>query len=113
GCFEPRNGLHRCAILRFSHPMEVLRTVVVIEDLPRLRKQSLDMFPYPLSSITDDAEPHLLFRNHASLFDLLEGLAELLVVLHLMPTEHRDDALTIQQIEAQPFRITPLSPPPG
>src|SRR5947207_15977796 len=92
--------------------VEILGTVVVIEHLTRLGKQGLDVFPYPLGSITDDAQAHLFFRNHAGLFELLEGLAELLVALHLMPTEHMDDALTIKQIEAQPFRVTPLSPPP-
>ena len=65
----------------FGHPMEVLGTVVVIEHLTGLGKQGLDMFPYPLGPITDDAQAHLLFRNHASLFDLLEGLAELLLVV--------------------------------
>jgi len=68
--------------------MEVLGTVVVIEHLTGLGKQGLDVFPYPLGPITDDAEAHLLFRNHASLFHLLEGLTELLLILYLMPTEH-------------------------
>src|SRR5215475_7833574 len=76
--------------------MEVLGTVVIIEHLTRLGKQSLDMFPYPLGPITDDTQAHLRFRNHAGLFDLLEGLAELLFVVHLMPTEHMDDALAIE-----------------
>src|SRR6266480_1462685 len=92
--------------------MEVLCTVVVIEHLTGLGKQGLDMFPYPLGPITDDAKAHLLFRNHAGLFDLLEGLAELLLVLHLMPTEHMDDALAIQQRETQALGVTPLPPPP-
>src|SRR6266581_7732441 len=70
------------------------------------------MFPYPLGPITDDAQAHLLFRNHAGLFDLLEGLAQLLLILHLMPTEHMDDTLAIQQIEAKTLRVAPLSPPP-
>src|SRR5215475_12118072 len=92
--------------------MEVLGTVVIIEHLTGLGKHCLDMFPYPLGPITDDAQTHLLFRNHASLFDLLEGLAQLLLVLHLMPTQHMDDALAIQQIETQALRVTPLPPPP-
>src|SRR5215468_4251142 len=57
-------------------------------DLSGLGKQGLDVFPYPLGPITDDAEAHLLCRNHASLFHLLEGLTELLLILYLMPTEH-------------------------
>src|SRR5438093_9174795 len=92
--------------------MEVLCTVVVIEHLTSLGKQCLDMFPYPLGPITDDAQAHLLFRNHAGLFELRESLAELLFVLHLMPTEHMDDALAIQQIEAKALRVAPLPPPP-
>src|SRR5262245_18880602 len=92
--------------------MEVLGAVVVIEHLTGLGKQGLDVFPDPLGPITDDAQAHLLCRNQAGFFDLLEGLAELRLILYLMPTEHMDDALTIQQIEAKPFRVTPLAPPP-
>src|SRR5215831_678274 len=93
--------------------MKVLCTVIVIEHLTGLGKQGLDMLPYPLGPITDDAQAHLLFRNHAGLFDLLKGLAELLLVLHLMPTEHMDDALAIQQIETKALGVTPLPPPPS
>src|SRR2546422_4303786 len=39
-------------------------------------------------------------RNHAGLFDLLEGLAALLCVLHLRPTAHMDEALAIHPREA-------------
>src|SRR5262245_53132871 len=92
--------------------MEVLRTVVVIEHLTGLGKQGLHMFPYPLGPITDDTQTHLLFRNYAGLFDLLEGCAELLVVLDLMPTEHMDDALTIEEVETKALGIAPLPPPP-
>src|SRR4029434_10691650 len=88
-------------------PMEVLRTVVVIEHLTGLGKQSLYMFPYPLGPITDDTQAHLLFRNHAGLFDLLERCAELLVVLDLMPTEHMDDALTIEEVETKALGVAP------
>jgi hypothetical protein len=84
--------------------MEVLRTVVVIEHLTGLGKQGLHMFPYPLGPITDDTQTHLLFRNDAGLFDLLEGCAELLVVLDLMPTEHMDDALTIEWLSPADYR---------
>src|SRR6266571_9339058 len=84
--------------------MEVLCTVGGIEHLTRLGKQCLDMFPYPLGPITDDAQAHLRFRNHAGLFDLLEGLAELRLVLHLVPTEHMDDPIPIHQIKAKAFR---------
>jgi hypothetical protein len=93
--------------------MEGLGTVVIIEHLTSLRKQGLNMFPDPLGPITNDAQAHLRFRNHPGLFDLLEGLTELLLVLDLMPTEHMDDALAIQQIETKALGVTPLSPPPS
>src|SRR4029453_7265124 len=93
--------------------MEGLSTVVIIEHLTRVRKQSLDMFPYPLGPITDDTQAHLLCRNHPGLFDLLESYAELLLVLDLMPTEHMDDALAIKQIETKALGVTPLAPPPS
>src|ERR1043166_5476734 len=92
--------------------MEVLGTVVIIEHLTGLGKQCLDVFPYPLGPITDDAQAHLLFWNPPRLFDLFEGLAELRLILHLMPTQHMDDALAIQQVEAKALRVTPLPPPP-
>src|SRR5919206_879429 len=70
------------------------------------------VFPYPLGPITDDAQAHLLCRNQACFFDLLEGLAELRLILHLMPTQHMDNALTIQQIKAKALGVAPLPPPP-
>src|SRR5262245_55931861 len=70
------------------------------------------MLPDPLGPITDEAQAHLRFRHHSSLFDLLEGLAELLLVLDLMPTEHMDDALAIEQRDTKALGVTPLSPPP-
>src|SRR5712691_2726529 len=93
--------------------MEVLGTVGIIEHLTRVGKQGLDVLPYPLGPITDDAQAHLLFRNDAGLFDLLEGLAELLLVLHLMPTEYMDNALAIKQIKTKALGVTPLPPPPS
>jgi hypothetical protein len=92
--------------------MEVLRTVGVIEALTRLGTQRLAVCPEPLGSIADDAQAPLLFRHQASLLALRESLAELRVAVHLMPTEPRDDALTLQQREAQPLRLTPRAPPP-
>src|SRR5262245_61237547 len=92
--------------------MEVLGAVVIIKHLTSVGKQGLDMFPYPLSPITDDAEAHLLFWNYTGLFHLLEGLTKLLLILYLMPTEHMDDALAIQQREAKALRVAPLPPPP-
>src|SRR5262245_4571131 len=91
--------------------MEILRTMIVGEHLTSVRKQRLDVFPYPGGPIADHAKPYLVFRNPARLFDLLEGLAELVLRLHLMPTQHMDDALAIEEIKAKAFGITPLAAP--
>src|SRR5262245_27859242 len=92
--------------------MEVLCTVIVLEHLTGLRKQGLDMFPDPLGPITDDAQAHLLFCDHARLFDLFEGLAQLLLVVHWMPTPQMDDAIPIEKVETKVLRIAPLTAPP-
>src|SRR5712691_7849561 len=93
--------------------MEILRTVVIIEHLTGVGKQGLDVFPYPRSAISDYAQPHLRFGNQARRFDLFEGLAELLLILHLMPTQEMHDPVAIEQIEAKALRVTPLPPPPS
>src|SRR4029453_19643947 len=93
--------------------MEILGTVVIIEPLRRVGNQGLDMFPYPLGPSTDDAQAHLLFRNHAALFDLRAGRAEVRLVLDLMPTAPMDDALAIPQRETKTLGVTPLPPPPS
>jgi hypothetical protein len=91
--------------------MEILCTMIVVEHLTSVRKQRLDVFPYPGGPIADHAKPYLVFRNPARLFDLLEGLAELVLRVHLMPTQHMDDALSIDEIKAKAFGITPLAAP--
>jgi hypothetical protein len=96
----------------FGSPLKGLGTVGVIEHLTGLGKQGLDMFPYPPGPIPDDAQAHLLFWHHAGLFDLLAGLAALLLVLPLRPTAPMDEPLPIPQRKATALRITPLAAPP-
>ena len=91
--------------------MDVLRTVILIEHLARVRKQGLDVFPYPLGAIGYHTQPHVVFRDEAGLFDLLERLAELLLILYLMPTQEMDDALAIEEIEAKALGVPPLAAP--
>src|SRR5262245_58293723 len=92
--------------------MEGLGTVVIIEPVTRVGQQGLDMLPAPRDPITDNAQAHLRFRNHPGLFALLEGRAELRLVLDLMPPEPMDDALAIQPRETKALGVTPLPPPP-
>ena len=76
-----------------------------------MRKQCLDVFPHPLRSIAHDTESHFFFRNHARFLDLFEGLAELRLILHLMPTQQMDDAITIDQIKTEALGVAPLTLP--
>src|SRR6266852_2078242 len=91
--------------------MEVLLTVIIVEHLTGTGKQRLDMFPYPRSPIADDTQPHLIFGNHAGVLDLLERLAQLRLMLHLMPTEQIHDAIVIDQRKAKALGIAPLAFP--
>src|SRR6266540_4198640 len=93
--------------------MEVLRTVVIIEHLTGVGKQGLDVFPYPRGAISYHTQPYLRFGNQARRFDLCEGLAELFLILHLMPTQEMHDPVAIDQIEAKALRVTPLPTPPS
>src|SRR5437764_3429897 len=93
--------------------MQVLLTVIIVEHLTSTGKQRFDVFPDPRGSIADDTKPHLIFRDQARFFDLLQGLAQLRLILHLMPTEYMDDALAIQQIKAKALGIAPLAAPRG
>src|SRR5215212_10431822 len=91
--------------------LELFLTVIVVEHLTGTGKERLDVFPYPRRPIADHTQAHLIFGNHACLFDLREGIAQLLLVLHLMPTEQMDNVLLIQQIEAKALGIAPLAAP--
>src|SRR2546422_667277 len=91
--------------------MEVLCTVVIIEHLTRLGKQCLDMFPDPLGPITDDAQAHLRFRNHAGLFDLLEPPAGSPLFLPLTTMDHMDEPLPTKQKKTNALAATPPPPP--
>jgi hypothetical protein len=51
--------------------------------------------------------------NQTRLFDLRKGLAQLLLVVHLMPAQEMDYALVIDQIEAKALGIAPLAVPRG
>jgi hypothetical protein len=46
-----------------------------------------------------------------SVFDLSECLTELLLRLHLMPTQQMDNAIAIEEIEAKPLGVAPLPTP--
>src|ERR671915_2634440 len=87
--------------------MEIFLTVVVVEHLTRLRKQRLHMFPYPRCSIADHTKPHAIFGNQPCVFDLFQGVAEVGLILPLMPTEQMHDAPLIDAIKAKASGIAP------
>lgn len=89
-----------------------LGTVVIIEHLPRLGQERLDVLPAPRGPITDDAQAPLLCRHPAGRVELREGLAALLLIVPLMPTAPLDEALPIDAIPAQTCGIPPRAAPP-
>src|SRR5436190_20160857 len=91
--------------------MEILLTVIVVEHLASPGKQRLDVFPNPRGPITDHTKPYLILWNQTRLFDLLEGLTKLFLVLHLMPAQEMDYALVIEQIKPKAFVNSPLAMP--
>jgi hypothetical protein len=76
--------------------------------LTSIGKQRLDVFPYPLGAIANHTQPNRLIGNQAGIFNLLEGLAQLLFILYLVPTEHLHDTVPIEQVEAKPLGFAPL-----
>src|SRR5919106_6386544 len=100
------------AILGVGHLMEVLRTVIIVEHLTGIREQGLHVFPNPIGAIADDAESHRLLGNQASIFDLLQGFAQVIFALHLMPTEQMHNASAVEQVEPKPCGLIPIMSPP-
>src|SRR6266446_564107 len=93
--------------------MEILLTVIVVEHLTSTGKQRLDVFPNPRGPITDHTKPYLILWNQTRLFDLLEGLTKLCLVLHLVPAQEMDYALVIDQIKPKALGIPPRPVPRG
>src|SRR5262252_11028464 len=93
--------------------MEILLTVIVVEHLASTGKQQLDVFPNPRGPITNHTKPYLILWNQPRLFDLLESLAKLFLVLHLVPAQEMDDVLVIDQIKPKALGIAPLAVPRG
>src|SRR5438128_10074369 len=91
--------------------MEILLAVRVVEPLASPGKQRLDVFPNPRGPITDHTKPSLSLWNQTRLFDLLEGLTKLFLVLHLVPAQEMDYALVIDQRKPKALGISPLAVP--
>ena len=96
--------------MRFGDVMDILRTVVIIEHLAGLRKQHLDVFPYPFGPIGHHTESHGLFGNQAC-FLTAGAPPPVVFILDLMPTQQMDDAIAIEEIEAKTLGIAPLPTP--
>src|SRR5436305_8319342 len=93
--------------------MEILLTVIGVEHVASPGKQRLDVFPNPRGPITDHTKPYLIVWNQPRLCDLLEGLTQLCLVLHLVPAQEMDYALVIDQRKPKALGIAPLAVPRG
>ena len=91
--------------------MKIFLTVIVVEHLAGIGKERLDVLPNPRSPIADHTKSNLIFGYQGRFFDLLEGVTQLFLVLHLMPAQHMDNALVIDQIKPKALGIAPLATP--
>ena len=87
--------------------------MVIIEYLPCLGKQGLNVFPYPRGSITYHTQTDLLLRNQPRFFYFRERRAQFGLILDLMPTQQMHDAPLINEIKPKAFRIAPGPCPLG
>src|SRR5262245_42407403 len=93
--------------------MEILLTMIVVEHLASSGKQRLDVFPNPRGPITILTRPYVILWDQPRLFALLESLAKLFLVLHLVPAQEMDYVLVIDQIKPNTLGIAPLAMPRG
>jgi hypothetical protein len=91
--------------------MEVFLTVRVVEHLAGTGKERLDVFPNPRGSIADDTQSDRICGNHPRLFALFESIPQLRRLLDLMPAQHMDNALVIDEIQPEALGIAPLAMP--
>ena len=70
------------------------------------------MFPYPRGPIAHHTQAHLVCGNHAGVLDLLARLAEVGLVVPLMPTAQRHEATCSAERQAKAFGIAPRPLPP-
>src|SRR5687767_8491464 len=100
-------------ILSISDPVEVLGTMEIVEHLTGIWKQRLHVFPNPIRSITNDTKSDRLFRNQSRLFESLEGFAQIVFALHLVPAHEMNDVVPVQQVKPKTLDLAILSLPSG
>src|SRR2546425_6356869 len=110
--FHPLQG-RGCArpIVQLRHRVNMLRAMIVVEDLPGRGEELRDPVPNPGRAIGHDTQPHLFLRHQAGFLNLSQCGEQLLIALDLMPTEQMDDALIVHQVAAEPLGFTPLPRP--
>ena len=71
------------SVLRGSHPMNMPRALIIVQDLTDRGKEFRDSCPDPLGAIGHYTQPGLVCGNHSRLFDLAQCGKQCLVVLNL------------------------------
>ena len=87
--------------------------MIGVEPLTGPGKKRRDVLPYPRRPSADPTKAHLSCGHHACLLDLLEGLAQLLLVLPLRPAQHLDHTLSIDERKPEALGLAPLAVPCG
>ncbi len=105
--FGPLLGVQRAlAVLRAGRVVDVLRTVVVIQNLFPLGEVCPEHVPDPVGPVGDQGDPHAGARNPRG--EAADGRRQLGFVGDLVPAGEVDHAMVLaQEIEAHPFRFAP------
>src|SRR6266545_4852193 len=92
--------------------MEMLATMLVVQNLHRRWEQGPRLLPDPGGSIGNDTQADLLLGNQPGRLDLSERFRRLRIRLDLMPAQHLDHPVGGEQVEPEPFGFPPLLRPP-
>jgi hypothetical protein len=95
-----RNGPHTAR----RDLMEMLTTVVIVQDLYRRGVQRANLVPDPRSSIRNHTEAYLRFRNQPGSFHLPERGTQFRIGLYLLPTQDVFEPRLHDQVQAESAR---------
>src|SRR5712692_3944216 len=91
--------------------MQILRTMIVIEELAGAGKKLGEPRPDPCGPSRNDTQADLLFGDQPGGLDRRQGGKQLLLTLDLMPTEQVDTTVTGDQRAAKACGFVPLARP--
>jgi len=97
------------AVLGCGHPVQVLRAMGEIHDLPGIGEEFLDSVPDPVRPVSHHTEPHLLLGNEAGFLHGSKSIGNLVTVRRLVPADHMLDSVVVTEIEPESLDFLPIS----